>query len=151
MRRYGLSDGQREQIKDLLPGRKGRVGGTAADNRLLIEAVLYRYRAGIPWRDLPVVTPRRLLADKGYDSDRIRENLLFRGILPVIPPRSNRIEDISCDFRRYRDRNRIERMFNKLKQFRRIATRYDKTRKSFLAFLNLAAVKLWLPFFVNRT
>ncbi|WP_216825257.1 IS5 family transposase [Komagataeibacter saccharivorans] len=101
--------------------------------------------------DLPVVTPRRFLADKGYDSDRIRENLLFRGILPVIPPRSNRIEDISCDFRRYRDRNRIERMFNKLKQFRRIATRYDKTRKSFLAFLNLAAVKLWLPFFVNRT
>ena len=101
--------------------------------------------------DLPVVTPRRLLADKGYDSDRIRENLLFRGILPVIPPRSNRTEDIPCDFRRYRDRNRIERMFNKLKQFRRIATRYDKTRKSFLAFLNLAAVKLWLPSFVNRT
>ncbi|WP_238322047.1 IS5 family transposase [Komagataeibacter europaeus] len=101
--------------------------------------------------DLPVVTPRRFLADKGYDSDRIRENLLFRGILPVIPPRSNRTEDIPCDFRRYRDRNRIERMFNKLKQFRRIATRYDKTRKSFLAFLNLAAVKLWLPSFVNRT
>ena len=101
--------------------------------------------------DLPVATPRRFLADKGYDSDRIRENLLFRGILPVIPPRSNRTEDIPCDFRRYRDRNRIERMFNKLKQFRRIATRYDKTRKSFLAFLNLAAVKLWLPSFVNRT
>jgi transposase len=72
--------------------------------------------------DLPVVTPRRLLADKGYDSDRIRENLLFRGILPVIPPRSNRTQDIPCDFRRYRDRNRIERMFNRLKQFRRIAT-----------------------------
>lgn len=101
--------------------------------------------------DLSVVTPRRLLADRGYDSDRIRENLLFRGILPVIPPRSNRTEDIPCDFRRYRDRNRIERMFNKLKQFRRIATRYDKTRKSFRAFLNLAAVKLWLPSFVNRT
>ena len=97
------------------------------------------------------MTPRRLLADKGYDSDRIRENLLFRGILPVIPPRSNRTQDIPCDFRRYRDRNRIERMFNRLKQFRRIATRYDKTRKSFLAFLNLTAAKLWLPFFVNRT
>ncbi|MBV1835075.1 transposase [Novacetimonas pomaceti] len=60
--------------------------------------------------DLSVVTPRRLLADKGYDSDRIRENLLFRGILPVIPPRSNRTEDIPCDFRHYRDRNRIELM-----------------------------------------
>ena len=50
MRRYGLSAGQWERIKDLLPGRKGHVGGTASDNRLLIEAVLYRYRAGIPWR-----------------------------------------------------------------------------------------------------
>lgn len=48
MRRYGLSDGQWEQIKNLLPGREGHVGGTAADNRLFIEAVLYRYRAGIP-------------------------------------------------------------------------------------------------------
>ena len=54
MRRYGLNNGQWERIKDLLPGRKGHVGGTAADNRLFIEAVLYRYRAGIPWRDLPV-------------------------------------------------------------------------------------------------
>lgn len=54
MRRYGLSDGQWGRIKDLLPGREGHVGGTAADNRLFVEAVLYRYRAGIPWRDLPV-------------------------------------------------------------------------------------------------
>ena len=51
---YGLSDSQWEPIKDLLPGREGHVGGTAADNRLFVEAVLYRYRAGIPWRDLPV-------------------------------------------------------------------------------------------------
>jgi transposase len=53
MRRYGLRDDQWERIKDFLPGRDGHVGGTAADNRLFIEAVLYRYRAGIPWRDLP--------------------------------------------------------------------------------------------------
>ncbi|MCI1567414.1 MAG: hypothetical protein LKH73_09945 [Acetobacter peroxydans] len=72
-------------------------------------------------------------------------------MLPVIPPRSNRTEDIPCDFRSYKDRNRIEQMFNKLKQFRRIATRDDRTRKSFLAFLNLAAIKLRLPSFVNRT
>ncbi|WP_084758340.1 IS5 family transposase, partial [Komagataeibacter intermedius] len=52
MRRYGLRDDQWERIKDLLPGRDGHVGGTAADNRLFVEAVLYRYRAGIPWRDL---------------------------------------------------------------------------------------------------
>jgi len=53
MRRYGLRDDQWERIKGSLPGREGHVGGTAADNRLFVEAVIYRYRAGIPWRDLP--------------------------------------------------------------------------------------------------
>ena len=53
MRRYGIRDEEWEKIKDLLPGRKETVGVTAKDNRLFVEAVLYRYRAGIPWRDLP--------------------------------------------------------------------------------------------------
>lgn len=53
MRRYALRDDQWEKIKDLLSGRKGHIGGTAKDNRLFVEAVVYRYRAGIPWRDLP--------------------------------------------------------------------------------------------------
>ena len=53
MPRYALRDDQWERIKVLLPGREGYVGGTAKDNRLFVEAVLYRYRAGIPWRDLP--------------------------------------------------------------------------------------------------
>ena len=53
MRRDGLRDDQWDRIKDLLPGRAGHVGVTAKDNRLFIEAVLYRYRAGVPWRDLP--------------------------------------------------------------------------------------------------
>ena len=53
MRRYALRDDQWERIKDLLPGRDGHVGVTAEDNRLFVEAVLFRYRAGIPWRDLP--------------------------------------------------------------------------------------------------
>ena len=53
MRRYALRDDQWERIKDLLPGREGHVGVTAKDNRLFVEAVLYRYRAGIAWRDLP--------------------------------------------------------------------------------------------------
>jgi len=100
---------------------------------------------------LPVAKPKRMLADKGYDSDEVRFSLLVKGILPVIPPRSNRKEPIATDFRAYKDRNRIERMFNKLKQFRRIATRYDKTAASYLGFLAIAAAKLWLPSFVNRT
>jgi transposase len=53
MRRYALRDDQWDRIKDLLPGKPGDVGVTAKDNRLFVEAVLYRYRAGIPWRDLP--------------------------------------------------------------------------------------------------
>ncbi|HEU0155663.1 MAG TPA: IS5 family transposase, partial [Stellaceae bacterium] len=53
MTRCGLRDDQWERIKDLLPGRIGHVGATAQDNRRFVEAVLYRYRAGIPWRDLP--------------------------------------------------------------------------------------------------
>jgi transposase len=52
-RRYGLRDDQWARMADLLPGRVGHVGGTARDNRRFVEAVLYRYRAGIPWRDLP--------------------------------------------------------------------------------------------------
>ncbi|WP_264873757.1 transposase, partial [Saccharibacter floricola] len=85
--------------------------------------------------ELPAAPPRRFLADKGYDSDNIRETLFFQAVLPVIPPRSNRKKSIPYDIHVYRDRNHSERMFNTLKQFRRIATRYDKTRKSFLAFL----------------
>lgn len=53
MRRYSLRDDQWDRIKDILPGRADSVGVTAKDNRLFVEAVLYRYRAGIPWRDLP--------------------------------------------------------------------------------------------------
>ena len=53
MRRYALRDDQWDRIKDLLPGRDGHVGGRAEDNRLFVEAVLYRYRTGCPWRDLP--------------------------------------------------------------------------------------------------
>jgi transposase len=91
-----------------------------------------------------------MLADKGYDGEDVRSSLLMHGILPVILPKANRKELIACDFKAYKDRNRIERMFNRLKQFRRITTRYDKTALSFTGFLCLAAAKLWLPSFVNR-
>jgi len=53
MERFGLRDDQWNRIKDILPGREGDVGGTAADNRRFVEAVLYRFRTGMPWRDLP--------------------------------------------------------------------------------------------------
>ena len=57
-RRYALRDDQWQRIEHLLPGRAGTVGATAKDNRLFVEAVLYRYRAGIPWRDLTAIEKR---------------------------------------------------------------------------------------------
>src|SRR3954454_6661780 len=53
MERFGLRNDQWDRIKDILPGREGHVGGTSEDNRLFVEAVLYRFRTGCPWRDLP--------------------------------------------------------------------------------------------------
>jgi transposase len=73
--------------------------------------------------EIPVTAPKALLADNGDDGDRFRESLLLRGILPIIPPRSNRKEPEHPDCRHYEDRNRVERIFAKLKQQRRIATR----------------------------
>lgn len=77
--------------------------------------------------------------DKGYDADRIRERLSVDGIEPVIPPISTRSQRLTYDKVRYRGRNRIERLINKLKQFRRIATRYDKLSQCFFAALCLVA------------
>jgi len=108
------------------------------------------YRAVPALLDIPVPPPKAMLADKGYDGDTVREALLLQGILPIIPPKANRRDPAPCDFRRYRDRNQVERLFNRLKQSRRIATRYDKTATSFLGFLCLASAKLWLEHYVNR-
>ena len=80
--------------------------------------------------------------DKGYDADRIRERLALDGLEAVIPPMSTRSQKPHYDKERYRGRNRIERFFNKLKNFRRIATRYDKLRRTFFAALHLVAAFL---------
>ena len=80
--------------------------------------------------------------DKGYDADRIRERLALDGIQAVIPPISSRSKKLPYDKALYRERNRIERFFNKLKQFRRLATRYDKLQKTFSAALHLVAAFL---------
>ena len=80
--------------------------------------------------------------DMGYDADRIRERLALDGIEPVIPPLPGRSQKPPFDKERYRSRNRVERFFNKLKQFRRIATRYDKLAKTFCAAVHLVAAFL---------
>lgn len=85
--------------------------------------------------------PGHLIADKGYDSDAIRDSLREAGVKPVIPPRSNRKAAIRWNKRIYRRRNRIERLIGHLKINRAIATRYDKLASSFLDMLHLAALR----------
>lgn len=250
MRRYGLHDDEWDRIKDLLPGREGDVGVTAKDNRLFIEAVLYRYRTGMPWRDLPerfgdwkavhtrftrwakagegaglqvsghrcrqricddrfdhrtrpsalsrrpkkvgedeaigrskgglstkinatvdalgnptgfMLSPGQacdldgadillpqieadiVIADKGFDADeRVIAPLEKAGKTAVIPPKANRKQPRAYDKELYKARHLIENFFAKLKQFRAIATRYDKRAINFLAGIYLASIIIWL-------
>lgn len=250
--RHALRDDQWDRIKDLLPGQEGHVGVTARDNRLFVEAVLYRYKTGIPWRDLPErfgdfrvvhlrfsrwsksgvwqrifalfaqdadnewgmidstivrahqhsagaikrepeecqaiglsrgglstkihattdalgnptgfhLTPGQahdlvgadellantqadtLLADKAYDAQkRLIDPLEKAGKQVVIPSRSKNLVQRSCDWHLYKARHLIENFFAKLKQYRAIATRYDKTARNFLGAIHLAASVVWL-------
>jgi transposase len=249
-RRYALREDHWDVIKGLLPGREETVGATARDNRFFVEAVLYRYRAGIPWRDLPErfgdwknvhrrfsrwgqsgvleavfahlasdadneyamidsttvrahqhsagavkkeqdqaigrskgglstkihatvdalgnptgfhltggqacdldgadallpeVSANAILADKGYDADvRVLEPLARAGKTAVIPPKRRRTNKRLYDKHLYQARHLIENFFGRLKQFRAIATRYDKTARNFLAAIHLAAAAIWL-------
>ena len=90
------------------------------------------------------VDPDALIGDKAYDSDLFVDTLTQREITPVIPPKANRKNPRACDFVLYCQRNLIERFFNQLKQFRAIATRYDKLARNFLAGVQLAAVTILL-------
>ena len=83
-----------------------------------------------------------VIADKAYDADRLRTHIKERGAIANIPNMIRRKKRFRWTKALYRKRNQIERFFNKLKQFRRIATRYDKLGASFLAFLQLAAVRI---------
>jgi transposase len=244
---FCISDAVWEKIEALLPGKKSDRGVTAKDNRLFREAVLWRVRAGLPWRDLPgafgkwnsvfkrfrrwvramvferifkalsgapdfeyamidgtivsvhqkasgakggaeknaigrsrgglttkivalvdalgnlirfVLLPGQrhdivgvppliedvsfdaLLGDKAFDADRLRADLDDRGAIAVIPPRANRTVIIDYDKEMYRWRHLVENYFAKIKAFRSIATRYDKTAESFEANINLAAAAI---------
>ena len=85
----------------------------------------------------------RLLADKAYDTNKLRRVLAEQSIDPVIPSIARRKPLIPYDREAYRQRNLIERMFGRLKDFRRIATRYDKLARNFLAGVALAAILIW--------
>lgn len=109
-------------VVDVVPGQTG--------DAPLLEGMIQRTEARLETVD-------EVVADKGFDADTLRTDLIERDINPVIPNKVNRVNPWPFDADAYRDRNRIERLIGKLKQFRRIATRYDKLKSSFLGFLHL--------------
>ena len=85
-----------------------------------------------------------VIADKGYDSNALVQTIQAAGALAVIPPRSNRKQLRHFDSHLYKDRNLIERFFNRLKQFRRAASRFEKLALNYLSILNLVCTYVWL-------
>jgi len=90
-----------------------------------------------------VKSPERLLGDKAYDGAELRGELEERGTKPVIPNRCNRAQPFSFSKPLYKLRWRVENAFNRLKDFRRIATRYDRLARNYLASVCLAAALVW--------
>jgi putative transposase len=89
-------------------------------------------------------SPQAAIGDKGYDADRLCQEIAESGAEIVIPPKRNRKIQRPYDADLYKERNIIERFFNKLKQFRRVATRYDKLLVNFMGFVKLAAIAIWI-------
>ncbi|MCW5284402.1 transposase [Verminephrobacter eiseniae] len=85
-----------------------------------------------------------VLADKGYDADALIDSIQVAGATAVIPPRRNRVVQRSYDRHLYKERNLVERFFNRIKQFRRIATRYEKLARNYLSFLSLVCTYIWI-------
>lgn len=88
--------------------------------------------------------PSAVPADRAYDADRLMDAILEVDAEPVIPPRRHRKHQHAYDKALYKERNVIERFFNKLKQFRRVATRYDKLLNNFMGFVKIAAIAILL-------
>lgn len=85
-----------------------------------------------------------VLGDKGYDTDAIVNAVIQASALAVIPPKTTRVVQRDCDYALYKERNLIERFFNKIKHYRAIATRYAKRARNFKAFLYIAASVIWM-------
>jgi transposase len=124
--------------KNGLPVRLALTAGEAHDNRLATK-LLSRLKSGA-----------MLLADRGYDADWIRALVRQHGAWANIPPRRNRKDALCFSPYLYRARNLVERFFNKIKQCRRVATRYDKLAANYLAFIQLASIRLWLSVYEYR-
>jgi transposase len=107
-------------------------------------ALMERGAVRRPGRGRPRIRPQRVAGDKAYSSGKVRRYLRRRGIGAVIPRKANERRTGRFDQAAYRERNRVERLINRLKQFRRVATRYEKLAVSYLAMVTLAAILIWL-------
>ncbi|AZE48231.1 Mobile element protein [Pseudomonas chlororaphis] len=141
------------------------------DLRMTVEGMLYRMRVGCPWRDLPeafgcfVITggevndctaapeliaklpdAQAIVADKGYDSERIRGQIEAKGSKAVIPRRRNSVKgNADLDRGLYRYRHLVENAFARLKHYRAVASRYDKLKRNYESVVAMACGVLWLP------
>ena len=87
---------------------------------------------------------KAVLADKGYDGNELLDFIRATNAQAVIPPKRSRLEQRDYDRHLYKDRNLVERFFSRVKQFRRIATRYDKLDRNYLSFFNFACAYIWM-------
>ena len=115
-----------------LPIRLGLTPGQAYDGEAAMELL----------NALP--EDAMVLADKAYDANAIRDMIDGQGAWANIPPKSNRKDPICFSPHLYKARNLVERFFNKIKHFRRIATRYDKLAANYMAMIKLASIRVWL-------
>jgi transposase len=123
--------------------------GGERHEQIALEALLDKGAVRRRGRGRPRLRPRRVAGDKAYSSPSARQKLRARRITPVIPTRSNQRRQSGFDRQAYRERNRVERLINRLKHFRRIATRYEKRGANYLAMVTLAMIMLWLPPFAD--
>ena len=129
-----------------------------ADNHTFVNALPWMCRAGAPWRDLPerhgkwVTVYRRfnrwpgdgamehLLMDRAHEGDPTRPPAESFGLTSVVPPRRNRTAPWDCDREAHKGRNMVERVFNRMKRYRKAATRYDRLDEAFLVDLRLILI-----------
>ena len=138
------AEGNGRPITAVLTG--GERHEQTALERLLDQGTIRRSGRG-----RPRLRPLRLAGDKAYSSPTARRRLRGRGITPVIPTKSNERRNPRFDRAAYRQRNRIERLINQLKQSRRIATRYEKRAVNYHAMLTLGMILLWLRPFADTS
>jgi transposase len=149
-----LRDDQWERIKGFVPGGTRGKRGPRTNNRRFLDALLWMARSGGRWRDLPErLGDYRSVKRRYYrwiEMGVLDDKIVEMKATVVIPPKRNRKDQRSYDAELYKERNIIERFFNKLKQFRRVATRYDKLLANFMGFVKLAAIAIWLKWLNRR-